>query len=195
VTEPARPPTAQQDNTVRTTRPYLPMEEIAISPQQSTTAPDNRSPGKQSAPWSTPGKWTITTEAGSVTSGYLPAWAEDDPTEIDIPLNLLPARLAAVNHRNFFEGTMMPLTTDTTEVEEDAVFEGSIDCNPYDPDPRLRVPVVNLQVCVGRWILGLDPHGLAETAAKLRAQADLLDEKVRPALVAALEDWVTHHQH
>jgi anti-sigma regulatory factor (Ser/Thr protein kinase) len=146
-------------------------------------------------PWSTPGKWTIASDSGAVTSGYLPAWAEDDPTEADVPLGQLPERLAGINHRNFFEGPMLPLTApDVWEgVEEDAVFEGSIDCNPYDPDPGLRVPVVNLQVCVGRWILGLDPHGLAEVAAKLRAHADFLDAKVRPALTAAREDWATHH--
>ncbi|UWE07682.1 ATP-binding protein [Actinacidiphila bryophytorum] len=145
-------------------------------------------------PWSTPGKWTITTDSGSATSGYLPAWAEDDPTEANVPLDQLPERLAAVNHRNFFEGPMLPLTAPDVwaGAEEDAVFEGSIDCNPYDPDPRLRAPLVNLQVCVGRWITGLDPHGLADVAAKLRAHADFLDEKVRPALIAAREDWIAH---
>ncbi|MBM9435023.1 ATP-binding protein [Actinacidiphila bryophytorum] len=145
-------------------------------------------------PWSTPGKWTITTDSGSATSGYLPAWAEDDPTEAHVPLDQLPERLAGINHRNFFEGPMLPLTApDVWEgVEEDAVFEGSIDCNPYDPDPGLRVPVVNLQVCVGRWILGLDPQRVAEVAAKLRTHADFLDEKVRPALIAAREDWAAH---
>ncbi|UWE07686.1 ATP-binding protein [Actinacidiphila bryophytorum] len=146
-------------------------------------------------PWSTPGKWTITPDTGPATSGYLPAWAEDDPTEANVPLDQLPERLAAVNHRNFFEGPMMPLTApDVWEgAEEDAVFEGSIDCNPYDPDPRLRAPLVNLQVCVGRWITGLDPDGLAEVAAKLRSHADFLDAKVRPALIAAREDWAAHH--
>ena len=146
-------------------------------------------------PWSTPGKWTITTNSGSATSGYLPAWAEDDPTEADVPVDQLPARLVGINHRNFFEGPMVPLTAPDVwgGIEDDAVFEGSIDCNPYDTDPHLRVPIVNLQVCVGRWALGLDPHGLAEVAAKLRAHADFLDEKVRPALVAAREDWAAHH--
>lgn len=145
-------------------------------------------------PWNAPGKWTITTDSGAATSGYLPAWAEDDPTEADVPLDQLPERLAGINHRNFFEGPMMPLTApDVWEgVEEDAVFEGSVDCNPYDPDPGLRVPVVSLQVCVGRWILGLDPPGVAEVAAELRAHADFLDEKVRPALIAAREDWAAH---
>jgi hypothetical protein len=142
-----------------------------------------------------PGTWTITTEAGSVSSGYLPAWAEDDPTEVRVPLHLLPLRLADISHRNFFEGQMMPVVAPDAqgEAEEDAVFEGSIDCNPYDADPLLRVPVVNIQVCLDHWILGLDPDGLTEIAAKLRAQADLLDREVRPSLVAAREDWAAHH--
>ncbi|MFD4571568.1 ATP-binding protein [Streptomyces sp. NPDC058417] len=150
---------------------------------------------RSTPPWSTPGKWTITTDSGRATSGYLPAWAEDDPTEARVPPDDLRERLADINHRHLFDGPTMPLTApDVWEtVEEDAVFEGSIDCSPYHPNPGLRVPVVNLQVCVGRWILGLDPRGVAEVAAKLRAQARLLDEKVRPALVAAREDWSAHH--
>lgn len=150
---------------------------------------------EQPPPWSTPGTWAIATTDGAVISGYLPAWAEDDPTETGVPVEELPQRLAEVNHRNFFEGPMLPLTAPDLwdGVEEDSVFEGSIDCNPYDPDPRLHVPVVNLQVSVGRYILGLNPDGLADIAAKLRAHADLLDHKVRPALIAARDDWAAHH--
>ena len=167
------------------------MKETDIKPQYSTTVPEDRTPRKQPAPWSTPGKWTIAAEGGSVTSGYLPAWAEDNPSEVDVPLDLLPTRLAGINRRNFFEGAMMLLTTTETrdDAEEDAVFEGSIDCNPYDADTRLRVPVVNIQVCLGRWILGLDPQGLAEITSKLRAQADRLHDEVLPALIAARDDW------
>lgn len=145
-------------------------------------------------PWSTPGMWAITTDSGSAMSGYLPAWAEDDPTEAYVPMDRLPDRLAGINRRNFFEGPMMPITAPDVwgAVEEDAVFEGGIDCIPYDPDPILRVPVVNLQVCAGRWILGLDPHGLAEVTAKLRAHADFLEAKVLPALIATREDWAAH---
>ena len=127
-------------------------------------------------------------------SGYLPEWAEDDPTEVAVPLDLLPARLTGVNHRNFFEGAMLPLTATESrnDADEDAVFEGSIDCNPYDPDTRLRVPLVNIQVCLGRWILGLDPQQLTDIAAKLRAQADRLHDEVLPALITARDDWATH---
>jgi hypothetical protein len=164
------------------------MKETDIHPQHSTTVEERR---KQPAPWSTPGKWTITTEGGSVTSGYLPAWAEDDPSEFDVPLHLLPIRLADVSHRNFFEGQMMAIVAPDArgEADEDAVFEGSIDCNPYAEDPSQRVPVVNIQVCLEHWILGVDPKGLTEIASKLRAQADRLDEEVLPSLIAAREDW------
>jgi hypothetical protein len=173
------------------------MKETAITPQHSTTVPEDRTPPKQSAPWSTPGKWTITTSAGFGTSGYLPEWAEDDPSESDVPLDMLRVRLGSMNHRTFFEGPIMPVsTTDTKgDVEEDAVFEGSLDCNPYDQDPRLRVPVVNIQVCLGRWILGLNPQGLEEIAAKLRAQADRLHDEILPALIAARDDWTAHQPH
>jgi anti-sigma regulatory factor (Ser/Thr protein kinase) len=150
----------------------------------------------QPAPWSTPRTWTITTTDGAATSGYLPDWAEDDPTEIDVPPEELAQRLTAVNHRTFFEGPLMPVTAPGLwgGPQDEPVLEGSLDCNPHDPDPRKRVPVVNLQVVDGRWALGLDPQALAEVAAKLHAHARLLDEKIRPALIAARDDWAAQQQ-
>jgi hypothetical protein len=169
--------------------------ENAINMQHDTMARVNEGRPRQPAPWSTPGMWTIATDSGSATSGYLPAWAEDDPSEVDVPLHLLLVRLADISHRNFFEGQMMPVVAPDAHgvAEEEAVFEGSIDCNPYAPDPRERVPVVNIQVCLDYWILGLDPEGLAGIAAKLRDQAELLETRIRPALIAAREDWSAHH--
>ena len=126
-------------------------------------------------------------------SGYLPEWAEDDPSEVGVPQEGLGTRLARISHRGCFDGTTMMLSRESKgpEPEEDAVFEGSIDCTPYADEPWARVPVVNIQVCLGTWILGLDPQGLAEVVAKLRAQADLLDLDVRPRLIAARQDWAT----
>lgn len=151
---------------------------------------------EQPPPWSTPGTWTITTTDGTVNEGYLPDWAEDDPTEIDVPVEELPQRLALVNHRTFFEGPLMPVTAPDLwdGPQDEPVLEGSIDCNPHDPDPRHRIPVANLQLAEGRWILGLDPQQLTEIATKLRAHADLLDQKIRPALVAARDDWAGRHR-
>ncbi|MFI1097096.1 ATP-binding protein [Streptomyces sp. NPDC020917] len=150
---------------------------------------------EQPSPWSTPGAWTITTTEGIAITGHLPAWAEDDPTEVNVPPQELSRRLAMINHRAFFDGPTLPITAPDLwdGVEEDSVLEGSIDCNPYDPDPGMRMPVVNLQVSVGRWILGLDPQRLSDIAARLRAHADVLDHKVRPALIAARDDWASHH--
>ncbi|WUV74752.1 hypothetical protein OHA86_20295 [Streptomyces sp. NBC_01477] len=128
-------------------------------------------------------------------SGYLPDWAEDDPSEAGVPLDLLPVRLGGINHRTFFEGPLMHLTATNSrdDAEEDVIFAGSIDCNPYDTDTRLRKPVVNIQASPHHWILGLDPGELADVASKLRAQADLLRDEVLPALIAAREDWSAHH--
>ncbi|MFI0937439.1 ATP-binding protein [Streptomyces sp. NPDC021020] len=150
---------------------------------------------EQPPPWSTPGTWTITTTDGTVNEGYLPEWAEDDPTEVDVPPDELAQRLALVNHRTFFEGPLMPVIAPGLwdGPQDEPVLEGSIDCNPHDPDPRHRVPAVNLQLAEGRWILGLDPHQLTEIAAKLREHADLFDQKICPALVAARDDWAARH--
>ena len=169
-------------------------KEIEIKEQHIPHVPQSPGPVEQPKPWSTPGSWTITTTAGLAESGYLPDWAEDDPSEAGVPPDLLPTRRTGINHRTFFEGAMMPVTTTDSrnDAEEDAVFEGSIDCNPYDADTRSRVPVVNIQICLGHRILGLNPQELVGIAVKLRAQADRLHDEVLPALIAAREDWATH---
>jgi hypothetical protein len=151
-------------------------------------------PSVQPRPWSTPGQWTITTDTGLTVSGHLPEWAEDDPSENGVPLSLLPVRLAGVSHRTLFEGQMVSLVTPelNAEPEEDAILEGSIECNPFDPDPELRRPHFTLQVCVGYWIRGLGPDDLTRVIAQLRSQADLLEQEVHPALIAARDDWAAH---
>lgn len=128
-------------------------------------------------------------------SGYLPTWAEDDPSEVGVPVEMLGIRLAGISHRSFFEGQFIYVVAPDAhgKPEEETVFECSIDCNPYGESPEPRVPVVNIQAFPEHWVLGLDPAAVAEMAAKLRAQADLLDNEVRPALIAAREDWAAHH--
>lgn len=149
----------------------------------------------QPTPFSTPGRWTIRTVDGSETTGHLPDWAEDDPSEVHVPLDLLPLRLAQVEHRTFFDGQVVDLAMPSpgSIAEEEVVFGGSIDCTPYAADPQLRLPVVNIQVGPQCWITGLDPDGIADIAAKLRAQAEHLVDAVRPALIAAREDWDARH--
>lgn len=149
---------------------------------------------RQPAPWSMPGTWTITTTDGRAAGGYLPEWAEDDPSETGVPPEELNRRLALVSHRTFFEGPLLPVTAPDLwdGPEDEPVFEGSIDCNPHDADPRLRVPVVNLRIAEGRWVLGLDPDALGRVADRLREHADFLDRTVRVDLRAARDGWKAH---
>lgn len=42
------------------------------------------------------------------------------------------------------------------------------------------------------WLHDLDPAQLATIATQLHTQADHLDHEVRPALIAAREDWTSH---
>jgi hypothetical protein len=170
--------------------------EISSKNTTATARPTNRP--EQPRPWSTPGSWTITTADGREVSGYLPDWAEDDPSETAVPPELLPQRLATVGHRSFFEGITVNLVIERAwgkpVEEEEAIIEGSIDCAPFSADPAHHLPVVTLQICPGYTINALDPDGLAAIAAKLRAQADLLANEVHAALISARTDWAAHHE-
>ncbi|WP_329131155.1 hypothetical protein OG552_09360 [Streptomyces sp. NBC_01476] len=126
--------------------------------------------------------WTITTTAGFTVEGYLPAWAEEDPSATGVPLDRLPVRLADIGHWTHFGGQPMRVRSPAFESEgsserEEQVFWGSIDCHPFAEDPDPREPVVSLAVIGDFWINDLDPDGLAEVAAQLRAQADRLDHE------------------
>ncbi|WP_405585862.1 DUF6907 domain-containing protein [Streptomyces sp. NBC_01190] len=155
-------------------------------------------PAASAEPAGTGRTWTITTTAGFTVEGYLPAWAEEDPSATGVPLDRLPVRLADVGHWTHFGGQSMRVRSPAFEGEgggegEEQVFWGSIDCHPYADDPEPRVPVVNLAIIEDFWINNLDPDGLARVAAQLRAQADRLDQEIRPRLIAARADWAEHH--
>lgn len=142
-------------------------------------------------------KWKIVTRAGFSVEGYLPAWAEDDPSQTDVSLELLSVRLADVTHWTEFEGQSVQvrsaLEPDGERSGESQILWGVIECRPFAEEPEARAPVVNLAIAEDLWIEGLDPAGLAQIAAKLRAQADLLDHEIRPRLVAARADWAECH--
>ncbi|MYS22580.1 hypothetical protein GA0115240_142317 [Streptomyces sp. DvalAA-14] len=166
----------------------------------ATTRPGANSPlGAPAAEPVQPGRsWTIATTAGYAATGYLPAWAVADPSETGISLDLLPIRLADVNHCTVFEGQTMRVRSPGCgcvpgRLGETEVLRGSIDCNPYAEDPEPSDPVVNIATIEDFWINGLDSDGLAEIAAKLRAKADRLDREIRPRLLAARADWTAHH--
>jgi hypothetical protein len=138
--------------------------------------------------------WTITTTTGYTAAGYLPTWAEDDPSRTGVPPQHLATELADINHHQPFPGQLIAVTlTDDQPAPETVILSGSIDCAPYSEDPSSRQPVANLQLIDDYWLTNLGPDQLATIATKLRDQADHLDHHVRPALIAARTDWTTHH--
>ena len=145
------------------------------------------------------GTWTITTTSGYSTTGHLPAWADDNPSENGISLDRLPVILADICHQATFDGQHVPVWNpasghENTRTEEVPVLWGTIDCRPYSRDSNERVPVVNIAILHDYWITNLDPDGVTNLAALLRAQADRLDHDIRPRLVAARADWAEHHR-
>ena len=174
------------------------------STTSSGTGPGSvRSAGEQLADVAqqlAPGRtWTITTTVGKSVIGYLPDWAEGDPSATGVPLKRLSPELDDIRHHAAFDGQFVRVHSPTAgrdkdDTTEERIFCGSIECHPYAEDPDPRVPVVNIAIIGDLWINDLDPTGLADVAAKLRAQADRLDNEVRPALVAARDDWAAHHR-
>ncbi|WP_329134027.1 hypothetical protein OG552_17680 [Streptomyces sp. NBC_01476] len=142
-------------------------------------------------------RWVMTTAAGVKVKGYLPAWADCDPSMREVPLDVLPFRLADVCHREVFEGLSLRVCSPPSEGEsgqegEEQVLWGSIDCCPYAEEPERRQPLVSVALVADFWINGLDPEGLADLASLLRAQADRLEHEALPRLVAARADWAEH---
>lgn len=151
-------------------------------------------PGRASVPVRL---WTLTTTNGRSVTGYLPGWAGDDPSEHNVPAADLDDRLSDIHHTRFFPGQRVPIYAAASRsgrpVEEE-VLSCTLDCTPYAEGPDVRVPVINVHVCAESWITDLDPEGLAQVAAQLRDQADRLDNEVRPALIAAREDWANRSE-
>ncbi|SFE28749.1 hypothetical protein SAMN05216251_102381 [Actinacidiphila alni] len=135
--------------------------------------------------------WTIKTTCGCTVSGYLPAWAEVDPSETGVLLDELPTLIADMNHWTCFPGQRMAVAHRGVESEDTEVFRTTIDANPYVGGPLPRLPVANIRIVGDYWLHGLTPTALAEVATQLRAQAALLDDEIRPQLISAREDWLT----
>jgi hypothetical protein len=140
--------------------------------------------------------WTIVTHNGVNLSGYLPAWAGGDPSEPSCPANRLELHLEDLTHWAPFDGQPVPLCAPGEpgmgpDRYEENLFNGSIACRPYSSNPAERVPLVNIAVVQDHVIENLDPNGVAGIAAKLRAQADRLDQ-VAQQLADAHADWAAN---
>lgn len=139
--------------------------------------------------------WTITTTNGCTVSGYLPPWAEEDPSRTGVDPERLVIELDDLTHETTFGGQLMRLWPAAMDPGQDSVaLAGSIRCSPrIGDDSEPHDPVVNIQMFDDLWLMNLDPPGVAEVAAKLHDFADLLLNKVAPELAAARADWAQHH--
>lgn len=137
--------------------------------------------------------WTIATTSGYTASGYLPPWADEDPSRTGVPLDRLSAALDDIRHHAAFDGQLLPVSPDGGPAKDTVVLSAAMVCDPCAEDPALRVPVVNLQLVDDYWMNGFGPDQLAGVAVTLRIQADYLDREVRPALVTARAQWAEYH--
>jgi hypothetical protein len=141
-------------------------------------------------------QWAITTTTGERTTGYLPPWATENPSEQDVPPQELAARLDGIRHVAEFPGQVLHAyppgnTTDTPQGME--ILRASITCTPYASEPEPAIPVATVWVADAHQIADLDPTGLAEIVEGLRAVADRLDHVVIPHLNDIRAAWTTHH--
>ncbi|MGA5703940.1 DUF6907 domain-containing protein [Peterkaempfera bronchialis] len=149
-------------------------------------------PGVPPAPGREDPTWTLTTTGGHTLTGHLPAWADEDPSESGIPLELLGTRLADISHRTTFPGQPAKVVLGSAPAQDAEILWASIDCHPYAEDPDLRTPVASIAIVDDYWLTDLTPDDLTEITAKLRAQADRIENDIRPALVTARTDWADH---
>lgn len=146
-------------------------------------------------------EWSISTTNGVTVTGYLPAWADKDPSETGVAADRLELNLIDINFYRGYPGQTVTIDTGAYETDNGKRYLGDldilcaqIDCMPHATDPDLRVPVVNIELMHGGddWIHGLDPAGVTGLASKLRAQANRLDQ-VAVDLTAYRADWADRH--
>jgi hypothetical protein len=74
--------------------------------------------------------WTITATSGLAVTGYLPPWAQEDPSEAGVPVGRLGKVLADICHWAEFPGQRMRVARDGGPGTDAVVLGGSIDCHP-----------------------------------------------------------------
>ncbi|WP_405592652.1 DUF6907 domain-containing protein [Streptomyces sp. NBC_01190] len=138
--------------------------------------------------------WAITTTDGHTVSGYLPDWAQEDPSKTGVAPDRLPIELSDMTHEASFGGQLIRVCPAAEDPGEDsAVFTALMQCSPFVEDnPEARVPLVNIRIFEDFWITNLDPSGVVEAAERFRDFADLLTNKVAPELSAARSAWAEH---
>ncbi|MFH8369158.1 DUF6907 domain-containing protein [Streptomyces sp. NPDC018031] len=139
--------------------------------------------------------WALGLAGGGQVTGPLPAWADDDPSATGLTPEQLRMRLVDMTHWHAVDGTALDVFLpaqvsgeDTGAVHPEPVLAAAIHLDPYAEDPGHRVPLATVAVLEDCVIADLDPGGLADVIAKLRAQVDRLDQ-VHADLVQARTEW------
>jgi hypothetical protein len=121
------------------------------SPAHRPTAAEPASPDYRT--------WSISTTGGVTITGYLPPWADEDPSDTDVPLEKLSVELIDLTHWQSFDGQTMhihhPAHADgdgKAGEGEDTLFNGNITCYPYSEDLRERTPFANVRVVDDFWM-------------------------------------------
>ncbi|WUF62428.1 hypothetical protein OG530_19135 [Streptomyces decoyicus] len=140
--------------------------------------------------------WTLSVRGGGVFTGYLPPWADENPTETDVPAADLTFKLKDIAHQQYILGAPLNVFTPAGCTEEPGVYEehvlsGYMSVAPHSEDTREHAPAVSLQLVEDHWLQDLGPDELADVIAKLRQQADRL-AGVHAHLIQARADWATH---
>lgn len=138
-------------------------------------------------------KWTIRTINAVEVSGYLPPWAEGDPSKDGLAPDLLRVRLEDLTHGKYFDGVDVNVGVYSDSEPYRAVLPILVPqmvCSPHAADPAHRVPTVTIEVLegIGDWIQDMTPGDVHALAGKLRAHADHLDA-VADDLADARDDW------
>ncbi|UWE07496.1 DUF6907 domain-containing protein [Actinacidiphila bryophytorum] len=136
--------------------------------------------------------WVIGTAGGPTVRGYLPGWADVDPSRTGVPPEALHIALSDITHQAAFGGQLLHVVRGAELAEESVGLVAYVECRPVADDSGPCGPVVSVQIVDDWWIRDLDPAAVSETAARFRAFADLLDGEVAPALADAIAEWTTH---
>lgn len=140
--------------------------------------------------------WTLSVKGGGTFTGYLPAWADENPTESDVPAEDLSFKLKDIMHSRCIQGVPLNVHTpsccaDVAGVYGESLFSGHLSVTPHSVDPGEHLPTVSLQLVDDHWLQDLGPDELADVITKLRQQVDRLAD-VHAHLIQARADWATH---
>jgi hypothetical protein len=170
---------------------------VALKPATASPLDPQAIPEGTTSPGRT--SWSISTTGGFTLTGYLPPWAEEDPSATNVPLESLSVTLIDLAHWRTFDGQRMHIhhparASDDGQASgsEESLFDGHIGCYPYSEDPKERAPYADVRVVEDFWLNHLTPEDLTGLAAQLRAQADRLEKDIAPILEAARDDWAAH---